>query len=126
MSDIVERLRSSEPLPACPYDKLSPHYRTAPNDKPCVVCGGLNEPDAPDLCRGADTRIMGEAADAIEHLRSVLWRCRTVLGNMATENAGVLAFFSRWPINHEPLRADARGLLPVIDAAITTSQRADP
>lgn len=69
MTDIVERLRSSEPLPACPYDKLSPHYLTAPNDKPCAVCGGLNDPDAPDLCRGADTRIMGEAADKIERLR---------------------------------------------------------
>lgn len=68
--DIVKRLRSSEPLPACPYDKLSPHYWTAPDDKPCAVCGGLNDPDAPDLCRGADTRIMGEAADEIERLRA--------------------------------------------------------
>jgi hypothetical protein len=72
MTDIVERLRSSEPLPACPYDRLSPHYRTAPTDKPCAVCGGLNEPDAPDLCRGADTRIMGEAANEIERLRALL------------------------------------------------------
>lgn len=71
-SDLVERLRSSEPLPACPYDKLSPHYRTASDDKPCAVCGGLNDPDAPDLCRGADTRIMGEAADEIESLRAQL------------------------------------------------------
>jgi hypothetical protein len=70
--DIVTRLRSSEPLPACPYDRLSPHYRTAPNDNPCMVCGGLNDAEAPDLCRGADTRIMGEAADEIERLRSVL------------------------------------------------------
>lgn len=70
MHDIVERLRSSEPLPACPYDRLSPHYRTAPNDKPCMICGGLNDPDAPDLCRGADTRIMGEAANEIERLRA--------------------------------------------------------
>jgi hypothetical protein len=72
MTDIVERLRSSEPLPACPYDRLSPHYWTAPNDKPCVVCGGVNEPDAPDLCRGADTRIMGEAANEIGRLRALL------------------------------------------------------
>lgn len=70
MADIVERLRSSEALPACPYDKLSPHYLTAPNDKPCAVCGGLNDPDAPDLCRGADTRIMGEAANEIERLNT--------------------------------------------------------
>lgn len=72
MTDIVERLRSSELLPACPYDQLSPHYRTAPDDKPCYVCGGLNDPDAPDLCRGADTRIMGEAAAEIERLREAL------------------------------------------------------
>lgn len=71
MADIVERLRSSEPLPACPYDRLSPHYWTAPDDQPCAVCGGLNDPDAPDLCRGADTRIMGEAADLIEQLREM-------------------------------------------------------
>lgn len=69
-ADLVARLRSSEPLPVCPYDKRSPDYWTAPNDKPCVVCGTLNDPDAPDLCRGADTRIMGEAADKIEWLRS--------------------------------------------------------
>lgn len=72
MSDIIARLRSSEPLPACPYDKLSPHYLTAPDDKPCAVCGGLNEPGAPDLCRGADTRVMSEAADIIEKLREAL------------------------------------------------------
>ena len=72
MNDIVARLRASEPLPACPYDKLSPHYWTAPNDKPCAVCGGVNDINAPDLCRGADTRIMGEAADEIERLRKAL------------------------------------------------------
>ena len=52
----------------------------------------------------------------IEELESVLRRCRTVLGNMALENE--TAIFNRWPINHEPLRNDARRLLPVIDAAL--------
>ncbi len=58
-----------------------------------------------------------KAAEArAERLRVVLTRCRTVLGNMALENEG--AVFNRWPISHEPLRADARHLLPVIDEAI--------
>jgi hypothetical protein len=52
---------------------------------------------------------MGELA----RLVGALERCRTVLGNMALENEG--AFFNRWPICHEPLRADAKGLLPEID-----------
>ena len=47
---------------------------------------------------------------------AVLTRCRTVLGNMAEEREG--AIFNRWAINHEPLRADARGLLPIIDAVL--------
>lgn len=58
-----------------------------------------------------------------ERLESALERCRTVLGNMALENEehptmGYL-FKVRWPINHEPLRADARGLLPVIEEALS-------
>jgi hypothetical protein len=69
MTDIVERLRSSEPLPACPFDRISPHYLTMPADKPCPFCGQENTPDGPDKCRGADTRIMGEAANEIEDLR---------------------------------------------------------
>ena len=63
MTDLIERLRS--PLPVCPYDRRSPDYWTAPDDKPCVVCGGLNDTNAPNLCRGADTRVMDEAADAL-------------------------------------------------------------
>jgi hypothetical protein len=87
--DIVERLRSSEPLPACPYDKLSPHYWTAPNNRPCPVCGTLNDPDAPDLCRGADTRIMGEAADEIERLRLLVGVQRPEDVARALENAAI-------------------------------------
>lgn len=63
-SDLVKRLRTT--LPVCPYDQRSPDYYTAPDDKPCVVCGG--EPDGPDKCRGADTRCMAEAAARIEAL----------------------------------------------------------
>ena len=56
----------------------------------------------------------------IEALEAALRRCQTVLGNMAAENEG--AIFNRWPINHEPLRNDARHLLPVIDAALAPEQ----
>lgn len=70
MTDIVERLLSSEPLPVCPFDRLSPHYLTMPDDKPCPICGQENTLDGPDKCRGADTRIMKEAANEIDRLRA--------------------------------------------------------
>ena len=63
-------------------------------------------------------------ATELKETRAVLRRCRTVLGNMAQENEG--AIFNRWPINHEPLRADARGLLPVIDAILNEIPAAAP
>ena len=54
---------------------------------------------------------------------NVLGRCRTVLGNMALENEGHARLFSRWPISHEPLRHDAKNLLPVIDEALQLEQK---
>lgn len=54
--------------------------------------------------------------EAIADFSRLLLRCRTVLGNMALENEG--AIFNRWPINHEPLRNDARHLVPLIDEAL--------
>lgn len=77
MSNIVERLRSSQPLVICPYDSKSPEYWTTPNDTPCKFCGGL--PDGPDKCTGADTRIMGEAADEITRLRTALSEAEAAL-----------------------------------------------
>ena len=59
------------------------------------------------------------AAPGVEQMRRALERARTVLGNMAEENAG--SMFLRWPIHHEPLRADARNLLPAIDAALAVA-----
>lgn len=50
-------------------------------------------------------------------LRHLLERCRTVLGNMALENEG--AWFFRWSISHEPLRNDAKHLVPLIDEALS-------
>lgn len=52
-----------------------------------------------------------ELPDTVK-IRHVLERCQTVLGNMALENEG--AIFNRWPINHEPLRNNAKHLLPLI------------
>lgn len=80
--DLVERLRSSEPLPVCPYDRLSPHYWTMPNDRPCPFCGQENTSEGPDKCRGADTRIMGEAADTITALRAEVAALRAQAGSM--------------------------------------------
>lgn len=47
---------------------------------------------------------------------NVLERARTILANMARENEG--AIFQRWPNNHEPLRGDAKRLLPDLDAVL--------
>ncbi len=57
----------------------------------------------------------------VEKLYNALMRARTVLGNMAAENEG--AIFFRWPISHEPLRSDAKNLLPVIDEALGIDDR---
>ena len=52
-----------------------------------------------------------------EKQRALLERCRTILGNMAREEEWAMSF-RRWPIHHEPLRHDARNLLPELDAAL--------
>jgi hypothetical protein len=57
-------------------------------------------------------------ADRIRELLALLERCRTVLGNMALENEGHARIFNRWQISHEPLRGDAKGLLPLLDEAL--------
>jgi hypothetical protein len=60
-----------------------------------------------------------------EALPNILMRCRTVLGNMALENeAGLASIFDRWPISHEPLRADAKNLVPLIDEALRNHHEA--
>ncbi len=61
------------------------------------------------------------AVPEIEQLRHLLMRCETILQNMALENEG--SILNRWPINHEPLRADARNLLPAIRAALDPIQK---
>lgn len=60
------------------------------------------------------------SARSTEDLVRMLHRCRTVLGNMAEEREGYWNELTgrRWPISHEPLRADAKNLLPMIDDLI--------
>lgn len=65
--------------------------------------------------------IIADLERKLKVAEEALVRCRTVLGNMALENEG--AIFFRWPINHEPLRADARGLLPVVDDVLATIRK---
>ncbi len=60
----------------------------------------------------ADRVDVSATAELLDKALGVLNRCYHVLNNMAAENKG--AIFFRWPINHEPLRHDARNLLPLI------------
>ena len=70
--ELVRRLESNAPLPICPYDRRSPEYWTTNDTDPCRFCGTKNEEGAPDLCRGADTRLFTEAAACIREM--VEWR----------------------------------------------------
>lgn len=62
---------------------------------------------------------MTTTASREQRLEDVLRRARTVLANMAQENEGIRVVLKRWPIDHEPLRNDARHLLPLIDEALS-------
>lgn len=53
--------------------------------------------------------------DKHRQIIAALTRAQTILENMAMENVNP---WRRWPIHHEPLRADAKALLPVIRAAL--------
>lgn len=77
-ASLIERLRSTAQLPVCPFDRRSPDYYTAgENNAPCTVCGGTEEVDK---CRGADTRIMEEAAARIETLEAAIESNTKALG----------------------------------------------
>ena len=92
----------------------------------------LNERFRCEHTGGETAPFLREAAEEIDRLaaenvdlRHALGRTRNVLNNMAMEHAtGWRSIFARWPIHHEPLRSDARGLLPVIDAALAGPQKA--
>jgi hypothetical protein len=77
-------------------------------------------PGDPDCDACVLARQFIRLSDRVDALEAALRHCQIVLGNMALENKG--AVFNRWPINHEPLRNDARNLLPVIKAALAPEQ----
>lgn len=82
-----------------------------------LAAGELYDPDTGRYA----TLPQPQASDGV---RAVLERCRTILGNMAKENETLrdqFSYGSRWPISHEPLRADAKNLLPEIDRALAAS-----
>lgn len=58
-----ERLLGEVGKPICPYDRRHPDYWTTPDDAACKVCGQL--PDGPDICKGADTNLFRQAAEAL-------------------------------------------------------------
>lgn len=51
-----------------------------------------------------------------DKLRALLWRCSTILSHMAAERTGTMARLvkGRWLIADEPLRSDAKNILPEI------------
>ena len=81
LEGLIERLRSNAPLPLCPFDSRSPLYWTTPDDATCHFCGQL--PDGPDRCRGADTRVMDQAADALESALHLLGEAEKALEEIA-------------------------------------------
>lgn len=72
LDELIEQLEANEALPLCPYDKRSPDYWTTPDDDPCKICGQINDLNAPNLCRGADTRLFKLAASRLASIRDAL------------------------------------------------------
>lgn len=105
----AEHLAALESAPAEPGREASPNIER----HLISIADASVRADGRDIPLGETCRA---AAAEIERLRGLLGRCRTVLGNMARENDG--AIFNRWPINHEPLRHDAKNLLPLINEVI--------
>lgn len=69
--------------------------------------------ESEDICLAFDKTARLAAKYALE-------RAQVILCNMAAERPGFWAslFGRRWPVNHEPLRGDARNALPAINDAI--------
>jgi hypothetical protein len=69
MTSLVERLRAR--LPICPFAEKAPKHDLEPTDL-CPVCLDYGDERSKNLCHGADTRIMDEAADRIKALEAGL------------------------------------------------------
>ena len=99
------------------HDRAAEMEALADADRAEAEVARLTEMDAynTDIIARFEAKLT--AAEArISDLEVVLHSSRTILGNMAAENKD--AIFNRWPIKHEPLRADARNLLPLIDKVL--------
>lgn len=93
------------------------------SDAAMVVRGFKNDATARSQIPGAE--ISRGYTETEIRLLGLLERTRTILGNMAAERDGFWNSLvgRRWPVNHEPLRNDARNLLPLIDAEIEGGNR---
>lgn len=108
---LVERLLSSEQLPYCPFDRRSPDYWTSgKNNAPCTVCGGTEEVDK---CRGADSRIMREAAARILQLEAAL----TELWNGASALFNATGDYLNWERDDDTLLEAKNELSPAFEIA---------
>lgn len=126
IGDIIERWHSDDDLKAAiEIAVAAERERCAGTLWHCDACGTLTDTRECDCTRQGAANCLRpftladvQTVVAAERERCVLLleRCHTVLANMAKENEG--AIFNRWPINHEPLRADARSILPDLEAAI--------
>lgn len=109
-SALIERLEANEPLPICPYDRRSPEYWTTNDTDPCKFCGTKNEEGAPDLCRGADTRLFAEAAAALRDQQAVM--------QMAAERLSVHAQVRSKASGETYLRSSMAGIAGDLFAAL--------
>lgn len=114
---LVERLRDLNERFRCEHSggETAPFLREAANEIQRLTC----ERDCAMVeANQADARVVAVARENAA-LRHALDRARNVLSNMAMEHEiGWRSIFARWPIHHEPLRSDARHLLPVINEAL--------
>lgn len=84
LEKVCEKLEAKTGLTVCPYDQRSPDYWTTNDTDPCKFCGQLNDPDAPDVCKGVDLSVMDEAARLLREMAAENERLRGVLDAIAS------------------------------------------
>jgi hypothetical protein len=99
-----------EPGTKCPNDG-SPMWRVSYRDWAQEMC------DQTDAFMERHRAELAAAQRVKDEALGQLSCCETILSNMAQENEG--AIFNRWPISHEPLRADAKNRLPSVRAFLS-------
>lgn len=124
--ELVGRLESSAPLPICPYDRRSPDYWTTNDTDPCKFCGSKNEEGAPDLCRGADTRLFTEAAACIREMVEQRARLYDSVSNGFYDGFRDAINRSPWPDCYDYAAAKSADYAKSAMARIIAQQAADP